>query len=184
MSTAEPVIEPVSSAGSLVCIVNGNASGSGPPDETARSVVAALRDEGASAEAIVTRSEEELYAALRAAAGGRAVLVGGDGSLHAAANAPVDLPELALVPTGRANNVATQLGIPQDLAAAARVAARSAARTLDVLRVETPTGCRRCVEGLSAGLQARARDDYDGENSGDTLAGIRAMLGALARYRP
>lgn len=184
MSSAGRDTEPTSSAASLVCIVNGNASGSGPPDETARSVVAALTAEGASAQAVVTRSEQELYTALRAAGGGRAVLVGGDGSLHAAVNAPVDLPELALVATGRANNVARQLGIPRDLAAAARVAARSPARALDVLRVQTPTGCRRCVEGLSGGLQARARDDYDAENSGNTLAGIRAMLGALARYRP
>jgi diacylglycerol kinase (ATP) len=77
--------------------------------------VALLEKQGARAEALVTGSKDELWSVLRsaAAAGRRVVLVGGDGTVHAAANAPLSrLPELALVPTGRANNVARALGVP------------------------------------------------------------------------
>lgn len=168
----------------VVAIVNGNASGIPDPGAMADSVRAALEAHGVRASATVTDDEGELHDALRAAAGGRAVLVGGDGSVHAAVNAPLDLPEVALVPTGRANNIARELGIPTDVEGAVEVAAQAPARRLDVLRLETPDGCMRCVEGVSAGLQAEAREKYDAENSGQTLAGIGALVRALVRYEP
>ena len=184
MSQASSTVQPASRPRQLVAIVNANASAIADPERTASTVEEALAAHGDRVEATVTRSEDELNDALRRAAAGRAVLVGGDGSLHAAANAPVELPELALVPSGRANNVARQLGIPQDVTEAARVACCCAARPLDVLVVETPAGRRRCVEGLSAGLQADARSDYEGENSSDLLSGARTLVTTLMRYEP
>ena len=56
------------------------------------------------------------------------MLLGGDGSLHAAANVPGPKPELAIIPAGGANNVARSLGVPVDLAAAARLAVAGDAR--------------------------------------------------------
>ncbi len=141
----------------IVVIVNANASGIEDPERTANTVARALEAHCARPRTVMTRSEDDLHEALRRASGGRAVLVGGDGSVHAAVNAPLELPELALVPTGRANNIARQFGIPEDVGQAARVACCCPARPLDVLLVETPSGQRRCVEGLSAGLQADAR---------------------------
>ena len=122
---------------------------------------------------------------MRQAEDRRVVLAGGDGTLHAAANAPLQrLPELALVPAGRANNIARALGIPSSRAAALAVAATSAARPLDALRVATPDRFVYALEALSAGFQAEARSGYRAGNSSDLRQGMRALLVALRRFRP
>ena len=118
--------------------MNGRASGIEDPERMADELLAVLEELGADAESAVTYSEQQLWDVLRFAAesGWRVVLVGGDGTLHAAANAPLPrLPELALVPAGRANNIARALGIPTGKAGGAgrrgervREAARRAAR--------------------------------------------------------
>lgn len=154
------------------------------PHRRAADVAAALGEHAASVAARLTRTEPELRQALEEADGRRVVLVGGDGTLHAAVNAGIALPEVALIPAGRANNVARALGIPKDLAGAARIAAGAPARPLDLLLVETQARVIYAVEALSAGLQAEARGAYAAENSGDLRAGARALAGALRRYRP
>jgi len=171
----------------LLVAVNGNSSGLEEPERTGRDLVAMLEELGARAESVVTRSEEELWAVLRnaAATGERVLLVGGDGTVHAAANAPLRrLPELALVPTGRANNVARALGIPANRADALAIAANAPARPVDALRVATPDRSVYAVEAVSAGFQAEARADYRAENSADLRQGVRALLRALRRYTP
>ena len=102
----------------------------------------------------------------------RVVLVGGDGTVHALAN--LDLPALppaALLPAGRANNIARALGIPVDWRAAAELAVRGRAAAVDVLEVVTPERRLFAVEGVSAGFHAAARHRYTGENSADLAAG-------------
>ncbi|MBW8060235.1 MAG: hypothetical protein FVQ78_07870 [Solirubrobacterales bacterium] len=169
----------------MIVAVNGHSSRAGDAAELRDRVVQRLRTAGAAADGLVTRSEQELSALMAETAESRLVLVGGDGTVHAAANAPAPIPELGLIPTGRANNVARALGIPLDLDEAARVAASAPAVPLDVLRVESEEGVRHyCVEALSGGLQADARAAYSGENSGDLRAGIGALVAALLRYHP
>jgi membrane-associated protein len=173
--------------GGLVVAVNRNASGLEEPEKTGRELVAVLEELGARASAVVTRSEDELWRLLRSAEAldRRVVLVGGDGTVHAAANAPLRrLPELALLPTGRANNVARALGIPTGRAGALAVAAGAAARPVDTLRVATPDRFIYAVEAVSAGFQAEARGGYEAENSADLIQGLRALLRAVRRYRP
>jgi diacylglycerol kinase (ATP) len=156
-------------------------------EQTAAEIVAVLQELGRSADGAVTHTEAGLWEALRAAAatGRRVVLVGGDGSVHSAANAPLPLlPELALVPAGRANNIARALGIPADRTSALAIAARAEARPLDVLEVQTPERRLYAVEGVSAGFHAAARSGYRGGNSSDLRAGLRALLRAVARYAP
>jgi diacylglycerol kinase (ATP) len=168
-------------------VVNGQASGVDGPERTAHDLTAVLRELGADAETIVTESEEELWDALRSAAARRrrVVLVGGDGTLHAAANAPLrELPELALVPAGRANNIARALGIPTSRSGALVVAVNAPARPLDALRVATPDRLEYALEAVSAGFHADARSGYDADNSSDLRQGIRALLRALRRYHP
>lgn len=167
----------------LVAVINGNASGVADAERVLAEVTANLGEWGA-VEGRVTRTGLELRHALEDSGGRRVVLVGGDGTLHAAANLSVPLPELALIPTGRANNVARALGIPQSIDQAARVAATSPALPVDVLAVESGDTRIRCLEALSAGLQADARAAYDRRNSADLGAGARALAGALRRYRP
>jgi diacylglycerol kinase (ATP) len=171
----------------LLIAVNGRASGIADPEGTGRELVAVLEELGDAADALVTSSEGELWDVLRsaAAAGRRVVLVGGDGTMHAAANAPLKrLPELALVPAGRANNVARAMGIPTTRVDALRVAAGMPARPLDALRVVTPDRSLYAVEAVSGGFQAEARAAYDADNSADLRQGLRALLSALRRFRP
>jgi membrane-associated protein len=176
-----------SKAGGLLVAVNRNASGLDDPERTGRELVAILEELGEQAAAVATRSEQELWDVLRAAEelDLRVVLVGGDGTLHAAANAPLArLPEVALVPTGRANNVARALGIPVSRGEALAVAAGAPAQPIDALRVATPDRFVYAVEAVSAGFQAEARAGYDAENSADLRQGLKALVRAVRRFRP
>jgi diacylglycerol kinase (ATP) len=171
----------------LLLVVNGRASGVDDPRRTVAELTAILGELGASAEAVVTSGEADLFEALRGAVatGRRVVLVGGDGSLHAAANASLGrLPELALVPAGRANNIARALEIPTDRASALEVAAGAPARPLDALRVSTPQQTLYALEAISAGFQAEARSAYDAENSADLRQGVRALAHAVRHFTP
>jgi diacylglycerol kinase (ATP) len=168
-------------------VVNGRASGVEAPQRTAADLVAILEELGAPADAVVTHDEAGLFEALRGAVatGRRVVLTGGDGSLHAAANAPLrELPELALVPAGRANNIARAFGIPTDRAAALAIAATAPTRPLDALLVETPEHRLYALEAVSAGFQAEARSAYDAENSADLRQGAQALARAVRDFAP
>jgi diacylglycerol kinase (ATP) len=167
--------------------VNGRASGIPDPDRTGRELVAVIEELGEAADAVVTRDEEALWAVLRLGAelDLRVILVGGDGTIHAAANAPLRrLPELALVPSGRANNVARALGIPTNRSEALAVAVGAPAVALDALRVATPDRFVYAVEAVSAGFQADARAEYQADNSADLKQGLRALFRTLRRYKP
>jgi diacylglycerol kinase (ATP) len=167
----------------LLLVANGNASGLDRHPELVQDSARLLRSAGARVEALVTSSLDELAYVL-ASAERRVVLLGGDGSLHAAANTPGYKPELALIPGGKANNVARSLGIPLDLDAAARLAVEGSAHSIDAISAKTATRSYLAVEGVSVGFHALARSQYRAKNSADTAAGIRAGLGAIARFEP
>jgi diacylglycerol kinase family enzyme len=116
---------------------------------------AALRAAGARVSPRLTADEDELLAAVRDADGRRVVLVGGDGTVHALANLGLTAPA-ALLPAGRANNIANALGIPVDWAAAAELAVRGRPTAVDALQVVTPERTLYAVEGVSAGFHAAA----------------------------
>jgi diacylglycerol kinase (ATP) len=179
---------PATAGGSrLLLAVNGRASGIDDPGRTAAELMAILDELQVPAESVVTSSEADLFEALRGASatGCRVVLVGGDGSLHGAANAPLGrLPDLALVPAGRANNIARALRLPTDRARALMVAAHAPARPLDALRVETPERTLYALEAVSAGFQAQARAHYGADNSADLGQGLRALAQAIRRFAP
>jgi membrane-associated protein len=171
----------------LLVLVNAHSSGIEDPKRTADELMAVLHELGVPASAEVTHSERALWEGLDAAAasGRRVALVGGDGSLHSAANAPLTaLPELALVPSGRANNVARALGIPTPRLDALQFAAFARARWIDVLHVRTPQRSLYALEAVSAGFHAEARAGYAGENSADLLQGARTLAGAVRHYEP
>jgi diacylglycerol kinase (ATP) len=164
--------------------VNGTASASGVGEEVLERALAQLRATGLSAHGSVTCTPDQLHRVIEDDPACRVVLVGGDGTLHAAVNAPVRPAELALVPSGRANNVARALGIPQDPVAAIALAGSAPAVPIDLLRVETAHGVRYGVEAVSAGLQADARARYSGSNSGDLRAGVAALAAAIRDFSP
>jgi len=164
-------------------VVNGRASGTAGADVVA-AATAALRNAGARVRAHVTADPAELAAVVGAADDRRVVLAGGDGTVHALANLDVPLPVTALLPAGRANNIARALGIPVDWAAAARLAVRGRPAAVDALHVVTPQRSLFAVEGVSAGFHAGARHRYDGTNSADLAAGARALAAELRAFRP
>ena len=163
-------------------VVNGRASGTAGAD-VVTAATAALRAAGARVRAHVTTDPAELAAVVGAAEDRRVVLAGGDGTVHALANLDVALPVAALLPAGRANNIARALGIPVDWAAAARLAVRGRPAAVDALHVVTPRQSLYAVEGVSAGFHAGARHRYDGTNSADLAAGVRALAAELRGFR-
>jgi len=165
-------------------VVNARASGNGGASEAAARATAALERAGGRVHAHVTADEAELAAVVRGAEDRRLVLVGGDGTVHALANLDLPaLPAVALLPSGRANNIARALGIPVDWAAAATLAVRGRPAPLDALQVVTPQRTVFAVEGVSAGFHAAARHRYTGTNSADLAAGVRALAAELAAFR-
>jgi diacylglycerol kinase (ATP) len=168
-------------------IVNAHASGLGDARRALTKIVALLEDAGARARGTITSTPEELAAALARAEGRRVLLAGGDGSLHAVANLPgpaAALPEIALLPAGRANNLANALGVPTQWRAAIGLAVRGEAKPFDALAVSTPERSLVAVEGVSAGFHASARALYDGENSGHLASGAGAFARAFRRFAP
>ena len=182
--TSAPALAPSVRRRSRTAIVavNARASGVDDPDAAIFEVTSAMRAAGLHVRGRVLDSEEALRATLWEAP--RVVLVGGDGTLHAAVNSGARLPELALVPAGRANNVARALGIPADTASAARVAATGTARPVDLLRLRAGGRTVHAVEAVSGGFQAEVRAGYDAPDSADLGAGARALAGGVRRYRP
>jgi diacylglycerol kinase (ATP) len=170
-------------AGELILVVNANASGVRRHPELASRVAFMLRSEGAGVELRVTESAAELTAAA-ADPERRLVLLGGDGTVHGLANLPGLAAEIALLPVGGANNIARSLGLPVELAAAARLAARGRARSLDAIEARTATRRAVVVEGVSVGFHAFARARYGGINSTNVRAAVAAGFAAIVDFHP
>lgn len=168
----------------LLLVANANASGLGGPGETLEHVSGLLRAAGGLVEARLTSSVEELGELIGAEPERRIVLLGGDGTLHAVANLPGPKPEIALLPAGKANNIARSLGVPAELPAAAELAVNGSARPLDVIVATSSEHRYVAVEGISVGFLALARASYHGRNSADLVAGVRAGALALRRFDP
>ncbi|HEU4449480.1 MAG TPA: diacylglycerol kinase family protein [Gaiellaceae bacterium] len=166
----------------IVLVGNGNASGVG---RSRAALVAACRSlglRGVRVETHLTESPAELAAAWPSFADRRVVLLGGDGTLHAAANLPPGPPDFAILPAGRANNVARALGIPLGLKAAAELAAEGRPRHLDLIAATSDELSYRAVEGVSVGLHAVARAGYRAPNSADLPAAARSALRAARAF--
>ena len=178
---AEPARARAARAGSLLLVANANASGVGP--ELVRTADRALRAAGARVESATTATAAELVAAVSESGARRVALLGGDGSIHLAANSIPDV-EIAVLPAGRANNVAHSLGIPRNLSDAAELAVHGAARPLDAIVARSADRQYVAVEGVSIGFLAQARAAYDAPNSAAVGAALAAGARALRKFRP
>ena len=166
----------------VILVVNAHASGVRP--DVVAGVEAELARWGASGRTLLTESPDEWVEALDGDTDRRVVLLGGDGTLHAAANVHGPQPELALIPAGRANNVARSLGIPLAPRTAARFAVEGRAKPIDAIEAVTPSGRYVAVEGVSVGFLSQARSRYHETNSGHVGSALAAGAQALARFHP
>ena len=118
----------------------------------------ALR-ERADVELVFPADLDELRAALEVQGARRLVVLGGDGSMHAVAGALDRLGRLdaagpvGVVPLGTGNDLARTLGVPLDIADAARVALDGVGRAADVLRADDGS---LVVNAVHAGIGAEA----------------------------
>jgi diacylglycerol kinase (ATP) len=154
------------------------------PAAELEAVVRTLRAGGGTIELARTASVDDLIDAWTAVPAGRVVLVGGDGTVHTAANLFGGERDLALVPAGSANNIARSLGIPLDPRAAAELASNGHAYPLDAIESEANGNRQLVLESVSVGFLAQARCLYYGSNSGNVGAAAAAGLRALARFHP
>jgi diacylglycerol kinase (ATP) len=168
---------------SLLLVANENASGLAGKRETVDRAASLLRGFGARIETRWTASAHELDEFVSEEER-RVVLIGGDGTLHAVANIHGHTPEVALLPRGRANNIARALGISPDLKWAAKLAVQGIPHPIDGISVEAPELEMTALEGVSVGFHAQARARYHGVNSADTTAGVAAALSAFAHFEP
>ena len=113
----------------------------------------------------------------------RVVLAGGDGTMNAAAPALLDtgLP-FAVIPLGTGNDLARTLGIPEDPAAAARVAAEGRLRAIDVGMANDVPFFNVASVGFGVDLTRALTGDAKRKwgKLGYAVAGLRV----LARMRP
>jgi diacylglycerol kinase family enzyme len=166
----------------LVLVANGSASGVRRSREALEGVRRSLARPGVRVEVHHTETITALASAWSAFEGRRVVLLGGDGTVHAAANLGPGPSELAIVPAGRANNIARALRIPLDPRAASELAVEGRSRRLDLIAATAMGLHRFVVEGVSVGFHARARAAYRAPNSADVLAAVRSALRAARSF--
>jgi diacylglycerol kinase (ATP) len=184
LRAARPATRHMAGAGSnLLLVANTNASGLDGRRETVDRAASLLRSFGAFVETRWTGSAGELDEFVSEEER-RIVLIGGDGTLHAVANICGHKPEVALLPRGRANNMARALGVPLGLESAARLAVQGIAHPIDGIAVEAKGLTMTALEGVSVGFHAQARALYRGVNSADTAAGIAAAVRAFTHFEP
>ncbi len=138
----------------LIVLVNAS-SGSGEKAEAFRRLSEALAARGIEADVLLVQEGAELgRLARRAAQEGAAIVAaaGGDGTINAVASALVGTKtSLAVLPLGTLNHFAKDLGIPLDLADAARTLAEGRVVEVDVGEVNG----RVFVNNSSLGVYAR-----------------------------
>lgn len=166
-------------------VINGKAAG----DEPLRAAVAAMRAAGVRISVRVTweSGDAERYVAEAIADGvDTVVAAGGDGTLSEVATtlahrdeSAVDLPSLALVPLGTANDFAAAAGIPLDAGAALAIARDAPARPVDLLRIESRPGSVDAA-GRIHWCANLASGGFGTQVTLATSAGLKKILGGLA----
>lgn len=127
-------------------------------EETVEAALGELR-RGADVRVVATSGETELAGAVRGREDRRLVVLGGDGSVHAAITAldregALDPAEpVGIMPLGTGNDLARSLGLPLDPAGAAAAVLGGRPRPLDLLRNDMGG---LVVNAVHVGLGARA----------------------------
>ena len=159
-------------------ILNGKSAG----DEAVREAVQAMREAGMRLDVRVTwECGDEARCVAEAIDDGVETVIagGGDGTLGAVADAlarqpqPMQqLPALALLPLGTANDFARAAGIPQLPLEALRLLRASPPTPVDLLKLDADGDCRWVANLASGG--------FGTEVTTETSEGLKKLLGGLA----
>ena len=159
-------------------ILNGKAAA----DPAVREAVEAMREDGLRLDVRVTweQGDAARFVAEAIADGVDTVVGGGgDGTLGALVNALADsgrqageLPALAILPLGTANDFATAAGIPADPLDALRLLRDAAAHSVDLLKLDADGKCRWVANLASGG--------FGTDVTTETSEGLKKLLGGLA----
>jgi len=159
-------------------------SGSGGAPAAVVPVARALRDAGAPVEVTYSPGPAACRAlvAESVARGEVVVSVGGDGMVASLAGSVVEAGGvLGIVPTGRGNDFARQLGLPREPQAIAATLLNAEPRGVDVIDVNGQV----VVGSLYAGVDSRASELVNGAHTlPKRLQYPYAALRALASYKP
>lgn len=172
----------------VAVVINSSAGGVLGRQEAEREVAEHLAAVGIEALLIPRKGEGDLSARIddAIARGADAVVVGGgDGTIACAAQRLAGTEvALGILPLGTMNQLARDLGIPLDLAAAADSLAHGEVRAIDVAEVNGHVFLCNSVLGLPSSL-SRHRERHRGHASLRThLSFVVAALRSLWSYRP
>ncbi len=169
-----------------MCLIHNPQAGRGKAPAAARRLLAALAAAGLAPEVLTTQGRghaEEL--ARRAVARGveTVLVVGGDGTVHEAAQALAHSPAaLAPLPAGRCNDFCRALGLGPDPEALVAALASGGRRVVDLARVNGRVYCTVAAVGFDAEV-SRYVDLMKAPLWGQP-AYLYAVLRMLGRYRP
>lgn len=178
----------------LLVVVNASAGTANQKEvDAALAVLRAAADQhGREVELVSTADLAELATALDQLAGRRLVLLGGDGSIHAAVQCLhrkgrlLAAGPIGLIPLGTGNDLAGSLGIPSDPAQAARTVMSGACRSMELLVSDEGDVAVNAVHvgiGAAAAHQGAAAKKKLGKLKLDKLPKIGKLgypLGAIA----
>ena len=180
------------SAADLVFLVNP-AAGSGRGAAVWRALLDShpeLRGARVVRESDPAAARAAVVAALAAGTGRALVAVGGDGTVHHAANALLaaglggHVP-LAIVPAGTGSDLARSLGIPMGAGGALELALAGGPRPLDAIEVRAGAAEPRwVVNSASAGLSGVVVEAVAALSRRHAASYVLATVRALVRYRP
>jgi diacylglycerol kinase family enzyme len=165
-------------------IVLNDSSGSGDGAKSAQQLSEIFAEAGREARVTVARGGDQLRTAMKEAVKGRCetlVAGGGDGTINTAASELVDsdIP-LGVIPLGTLNHFAKDLGIPIDLAGAAKVVLEGALCRVDVGEVNGRVFLNNSSLGAYPAI-VRLRDRYQASGWGKWFAALWAGLVVLRR---
>jgi len=166
--------------GSLL-ILNGKSAG----DETLRTAIALLRDEGMDIQVRVTweKGDAGRYVKEAQQLGVDTVIAGGgDGTINEVATALVNctgdnIPALGILPLGTANDFATSAGIPETLEKALQLAIMGKAVAIDIARVNDKT----CFINMATGGFGTRITTETPEKLKAALGGVSYLIHGLLR---
>lgn len=182
MTRTAPPSAPLAT-GTVVVLINA-ASGAQPAQ--VENVRRALADAGITAQIREIPGRHLVAAADDAVSQGATTIVaaGGDGTVSAVASALAGIEgvSLGVLPTGTLNHFAKDLGIPLDLAAAARVIAGAHTRPVDVGEVKGRVFINNASIGLYPSMVRRRDEIRQRLGHGKWTAMFRAALSVLRRH--